>query len=265
MNSQYYKVTAYVGTPHRNAVEVTIPLVGPAGPTGSVGPVGPTGPQGVPGTGLEVLTTQGDLLYQGASTGQRLAIGTAGQILKVNSGGTAPEWGAAPASGVSSVNGATGAVTIGAFSYGGGGSGLVPQATGGDAGRFLKGDASWSLPTTSDVQGLSDALAAKQNTGDYVTPTRVETDYFDRGGDNAATRPGTGGQKRYQIVLSNDTRLTDARQMLWVSPPPTSPTNNTSGRALGSMSYDGSYLYILVQEVGGQSARWARTPMAVNW
>jgi hypothetical protein len=182
-----------------------------------------------------------------------------------NSGVRATDWSYSGDFPVQSVNGQTGAVTIPTYTYGSGGSGLVPQATGGDAGRFLKGDASWSLPTTSDVQGLSDALAAKQNTGDYVTPTRIETDYFDRGGDNAATRSGTGGQKRYQIVLSNDTRLTDARQMLWLSPPPTSPTNNTSGRALGSMSYDGSYLYILVQEVGGQSARWARTPMAVNW
>jgi hypothetical protein len=264
-SSQYYKVTAYVGTPHRNAVEVTIPLVGPAGPTGSVGPVGPQGPQGVPGTGLEVLTTQGDLLYQGASTGQRLPIGTSGQILKVAASGI-PEWGAAPASGVSSVNGATGAVTIGAFSYGSGGGGLVPQATGGDVGRFLKGDASWSLPTTSDVQGLSDALAAKQNTGDYVTPTRVETDYFDRGGDNAATRSGTGGQKRYQVVLSNDTRLIDQRSIAWITPAPTSPTNNTgSGIPTGAVSYDGNYLYILVQTPGGQDRRWGRVPMPLNW
>jgi hypothetical protein len=37
MSSQYYKATAYVGTPHRNAVEVTIPLVGPAGPQGPAG------------------------------------------------------------------------------------------------------------------------------------------------------------------------------------------------------------------------------------
>jgi hypothetical protein len=254
-----------VGIPSPQTVNVTLPTIGPAGPTGSVGPAGPTGPQGVPGTGLEVLTVQGDLLYQGASTGQRLAIGTAGQILKVNAGATAPEWGAAPASGVSSVNGATGAVTIGAFSYGGGGSGLVPQATGGDAGRFLKGDASWSLPTTSDVQGLSDALAAKQNTGDYVTPTRIETDYFDRGGDNAATRPGTGGQKRYQVVLSNDTRLIDQRSIAWITPAPSSPTDNTTNPALGSVSYDGNYLYVLVQTPGSQSRRWGRVPMPLNW
>jgi hypothetical protein len=73
---------------------------------------GPQGPQGATGSGLGTLTTQGDTLYQGASAAQRLPIGTAGQILKVNSGGTAPEWGAAPASGVSSVNGETGAVIL---------------------------------------------------------------------------------------------------------------------------------------------------------
>jgi hypothetical protein len=73
---------------------------------------GPQGPQGATGSGLGTLTTQGDTLYQGASAAQRLPIGTAGQILKVNSGGTAPEWGAAPASGVSSVNGETGVVIL---------------------------------------------------------------------------------------------------------------------------------------------------------
>jgi hypothetical protein len=79
MASAYYKVTAYVGTPHRNAVEVTIPLVGPAGPAGPAG------------TGLETLTDPGDTLYQGASTGQRLPIGTSGQVLKVVGG--FPAWG----------------------------------------------------------------------------------------------------------------------------------------------------------------------------
>jgi len=38
--SQYYSATAYVGTPHRNEVEVTIPLVGPAGPQGPAGTAG---------------------------------------------------------------------------------------------------------------------------------------------------------------------------------------------------------------------------------
>ncbi len=44
-----------------------------------------------------VLTTQGDLLYRDGSGEQRLAKGTAGQLLSMNSGATAPEWTAPPA------------------------------------------------------------------------------------------------------------------------------------------------------------------------
>ncbi len=44
----------------------------------------------------DLITTAGDLLYgTAADTMARLGIGTAGQVLKVNSGATAPEWGAA--------------------------------------------------------------------------------------------------------------------------------------------------------------------------
>ena len=46
-----------------------------------------------------VLTTQGDLLYRDGSGEQRLAKGTAGQLLAMNSGATAPEW-SAPVEGV---------------------------------------------------------------------------------------------------------------------------------------------------------------------
>ena len=98
-----------VGVPSPQTVNVVVPTIGPAGPTGSVGPVGPQGPQGVPGTGLEVLTTQGDILYQGASTGQRLAIGTSGQVLKVANG--IPAWGNESGA-VTSVNGETGTVIL---------------------------------------------------------------------------------------------------------------------------------------------------------
>lgn len=47
----------------------------------------------------DLITTAGDLLYgTAADTVARLGIGTAGQVLTVNSGATAPEW-AAPATG----------------------------------------------------------------------------------------------------------------------------------------------------------------------
>jgi hypothetical protein len=117
----YYKVevtlnsqAVQVGLPSPQSVRVTLPLVGPQGPAGAAGAtgaVGPQGPQGVPGTGLEVLTTQGDILYQGAAVGERLPIGTSGQVLKVANG--IPAWGNESGA-VTSVNGQTGAVTLAA-------------------------------------------------------------------------------------------------------------------------------------------------------
>jgi hypothetical protein len=48
----------------------------------------------------DVITTAGDLIYgTAADTVARLGIGTAGQLLAVNSGATAPEWVAAPSGG----------------------------------------------------------------------------------------------------------------------------------------------------------------------
>lgn len=42
------------------------------------------------------VTTAGDIIYRNATVPTRLGIGTAGQVLAVNSGATAPEWIAAP-------------------------------------------------------------------------------------------------------------------------------------------------------------------------
>lgn len=89
-----------VGVPSPQTVTVTLPNIGPQGPQGPAG-----------ASQADVLTVQGDLLYRAASAAARLPIGTSGQILKVSSSGI-PEWGAAPASGVSSVNTKTGAVTL---------------------------------------------------------------------------------------------------------------------------------------------------------
>lgn len=43
---------------------------------------------------------QGAMVYQGASTFAELQIGTAGQVIKVNAGATAPEWGQVPTAGI---------------------------------------------------------------------------------------------------------------------------------------------------------------------
>ena len=50
--------------------------------------------KGTDGTDVgTTITTAGDILYRDGSGLQRLAKGTAGQVLKINSGATAPEWG----------------------------------------------------------------------------------------------------------------------------------------------------------------------------
>jgi len=46
------------------------------------------------------LTTQGDILIHGASTFGRVGIGTAAQVLRVNSSATAPEWGQVATAGI---------------------------------------------------------------------------------------------------------------------------------------------------------------------
>ena len=57
--------------------------------------------KGTDGTDVgATLTTQGDILYRDGSGLQRLAIGTANQQLRINSGATAPEWATITAGGV---------------------------------------------------------------------------------------------------------------------------------------------------------------------
>jgi len=63
---------------------------------------------------LSPLTTAGDTLYGGTSgAGTRLAIGTAGQVLTVNSGATAPQWSTPTTGTVTSVTGTSPVVSSG--------------------------------------------------------------------------------------------------------------------------------------------------------
>lgn len=63
---------------------------------------------------LSPLTTAGDTLYGGTSgAGTRLAIGTAGQVLTVNSGATAPQWTTPTTGTVTSVTGTAPVVSSG--------------------------------------------------------------------------------------------------------------------------------------------------------
>ena len=62
------------------------------------------GTNGTDGTDLSTtLTTQGDILYRDGSGLQRLAKGTAGQVLQMNSGATAPEYATASSGGLKQI------------------------------------------------------------------------------------------------------------------------------------------------------------------
>jgi hypothetical protein len=50
------------------------------------------------------LTTAGDVIYRNATVPTRLGIGTAGQVLTVNSGATAPEWATVSAGGMTLIS-----------------------------------------------------------------------------------------------------------------------------------------------------------------
>ena len=109
-------VVAYANTPNGSIyIKQTTPLaVSAATITGAVaianGGTGQTTANAA-FNALSPLTTAGDTLYGGTSgAGTRLAIGTAGQVLTVNSGATAPQWSTLTSGTVTSVSG-TGTVS----------------------------------------------------------------------------------------------------------------------------------------------------------
>lgn len=74
---------------------------------------------------LVALTTAGDIVYSDGTDLQKLAIGTAGQVLKVNSGATAPTWSSATKIDVSTTDATIGASTTETTVY----SATVPAGT----------------------------------------------------------------------------------------------------------------------------------------
>ena len=90
---------------------------------------------------LNPMTTEGDIIYEGTGpTAARLAIGTAGQVLTVNPGATAPQWTTLASnvssfqtslSGLTPSTATTGAVTLaGTLGPTSGGTGLTAYTTG---------------------------------------------------------------------------------------------------------------------------------------
>ena len=127
---------------------------------------------------LSPLTTAGDTLYGGTSgAGTRLAIGTAGQVLTVNSGATAPQWstpttGTVTSASVVSANGFAGsvatatttpAITISTSITGvlkGNGTAISAATSGTDYSAGTSALATGIIKSTTTTGALSIAVAA---------------------------------------------------------------------------------------------------------
>jgi hypothetical protein len=221
------------------------------------------GPAGPAGAGLSTLTTQGDTLYQGATTGQRLPIGTAGQVLKVNAGATAPEWGAALASGVSSVNGETGAVTVTVPSA----SSTTPAPLGtaavGSASTFARADhvhAAYEIKTASFTAQVGGRYAIYNTNG--VTVSDPSGSYNDTYEVLVIVGPATVGNVQYAAstvpIIRRGIGYMNSWETIGRTPfLPSPPTFKTSDGSAGQMAYDGTYFYICVS-----TNTWRRVPVA---
>jgi hypothetical protein len=107
----------------------------------------------------DLITTAGDLLYgTAADTVARLGIGTAGHVLKVNSGATAPEWAVDPTTDV--------VTTAGDLIYATGADAVTRLGIG-TAGQVLKVNSGatapeWGAAAASSFVGVSAYLSSNQ-------------------------------------------------------------------------------------------------------
>jgi hypothetical protein len=224
-----------------------------------VGVPGPQGPAGAAGTGLETLTTQGDTLYRGASTGQRLPIGTTGQILRVSDSGL-PEWGAAPASGVSSVNGETGAVVLGAADVG---ADSITQVTISSGTTYAAASAR-RLRVIVDRPNVNSNLSITLHTSTAQNGDSVEIVVLEMS-DTRKVVVSTSGFGDFDVFESQraifvySANMGPARWIKSVSNIYRTPPALPSSEGLdGEIAADANYVYFHVNNV------WRRVPVA-NW
>jgi len=111
-------------------------------------------------------------------------------------------------------------------------------------------------------------LHSKSEISDLEQIPDIENGYFYRS-QNAIDRGGYMGQAPYQVVLAGDTRLSDSRPIRYryvgnEIPTSPNPTGSFTG-IVGDMAYDGANLYILLPQPGGESLKWGRVAVPINW
>ena len=173
---------------------------------------------------LNPSTTLGDIEYRSstANVNTRLPLGTAGQVLKVNSGATAPEW-ATDASGMSNPMTTTGDTIYSS-------SGSTPARLGiGSTGQVLTvaaGIPSWATPAAASFVGCLATISGTQTISNatQTKKTFTGTDIFDTDGfhdpasnDTRITIPaGLGG---YYLISAKSTwnNSTNGRRIIYIT------------------------------------------------
>jgi len=168
---------------------------------------------------LSPMTTAGDTIYGGTSgAGTRLGIGTAGQVLTVNTGATAPQWSTLSGVAVTTFSGGTtgftpssatsGAITLaGTLVVSNGGTGLTTLATGsltygagtsayntlaiGTANQILTVNSGATAPQWSTLSGVAVTTINFGTTG--LTPATATSGAITVAGTLAIANGGTNG------------------------------------------------------------------------
>ncbi len=198
-NYMHGQVASYSGT----TLTLTSANVGGSGTlsdwtirrSGPLGPVGATGSQGATGAGVTSLTTRGDLLAQGASAADRLAIGAANTVL--TTAGTDPAW-----STIATAMIADDAITLAKMAGGTDGNLITYDASGnpayvaaGSATQVLTSQGAGSVPVFAAAGGGAPAsVQVFTSSGTWNKPagvTSVMVELCGAGGAGANAGPGT--------------------------------------------------------------------------
>tara|TARA_R100000700_G_scaffold12799_2_gene18218 strand:+ start:324 stop:2672 length:2349 start_codon:yes stop_codon:yes gene_type:complete len=112
------------------------------------------------GTGSSPTTTQGDIIFHNGTNDVRLAKGTAGQVLKMNTGATAPEW-----------------VTTAGITNGDKGDITVANAGTGSEAWTIDNDAVDQATIADNAVG-SDQIAADAVTGAKIADNAIDSEHY---------------------------------------------------------------------------------------